>query len=199
MTRRLTILYEDKAEGPVKNYGPHSLLIQAVCDSLGKNAWELKDKITPIPLNGSGNVRKECKRESGRFLGGDGLVFAVYDSDRIGQLVGLGQAACKQQLKAALRGECAWREKLEVVFLERNIETLLEAVCECDPSIPEGLRKEATTGKPRPLERDAILNRAASANPAAREVRDSVRRRVPSFDYLVRKVAAAWMPPAPAP
>ncbi len=186
--RPVTILYEDTVGGPIKDYGPHNFVVQSAGDQLGKNRWEMSH-VTAVPLNGNSNVREACKRERSRFERSGARVIAVYDSDQIGGLIKLAQPWCKLRIRSMLLEQCPWRANLTVVLLERNIETLLEAICSPDPSIvPEELKNKAIHHKKLDA-RDAILNRASQ--PAARGVRDAVRSIVPSFDYLIHKVVNA--------
>lgn len=83
MTRPITILYEDSAaDGALKDYGPHMLVRQCVCDALGKSPWELK-QLEGMPKNGASKIRNECRRFPPQ-IGRDGrVVLAVYDADKI--------------------------------------------------------------------------------------------------------------------
>jgi hypothetical protein len=116
-------------------------------------------------------------------------VIAVYDSDRIHRGVGLPSTACKIQVKAVLKGECIWKERLKMVFLERNIETVVHAVQACAPKIvPEELWRQAVDRKDRNA-RDVILRRAAA--PHQRALRDCILGKVPSLAYLINELKIA--------
>jgi hypothetical protein len=194
MTRPITILYEDSAaDGPVKEYGPHLLVRQCVADRLGKSPWELST-LEGMPRNGASNIVKDCRRVPPQ-IGRDGrLVVAVYDADKIHREVNnlqrevkLPAGACKRDIKPILRAACAWQERLVIVFLEENIETVLEAVCAC-AAVSVELRRLAVERKQR-NERDIVLRKILG--PSDRALRDAVLQRVQSLGYLVDKVAAA--------
>jgi hypothetical protein len=186
----IVILYEDAAVrgGQVKDYGPHLLVRQCVADRLGKQLWELR-QLDANPRNGASNIRLDCKQNPPAIGRAGGRVFAVYDFDQIHQEVKLSSSACKEQLKEVLKKECAWQDRLTIVFLERNIETVVEAVCSCASGrIPEDQRLKAIKHK-RLNARDLILKRVLG--PSDRALREAVLHEVPSFAYLVDKVVAA--------
>jgi hypothetical protein len=194
MMRPITILYEDSAaDGQVKEYGPHMVVKQCVADRLHKSPWELKT-LEGMPRNGASNIIKDCRRVPPQ-IGRDGrLVVAVYDADKIHREVNniqpeakLPAGACKRDMKPVLRAACAWQERLEIVFLEENIETVLEAVCAC-AAVPAELRRLAVERKQR-NERDIVLRKILAPNDRA--LRDAVLQQVPSLGYLVDKVVTA--------
>ena len=49
MTSKVVLLYEDKAVGPAKGYGPHKLVVQCLCDALGVEPWRMGDIVEGIP------------------------------------------------------------------------------------------------------------------------------------------------------
>jgi hypothetical protein len=185
--RPVTILYEDQAlEGEVKNYGPHMLVRQLVCDRLSVNYWELK-QLEGVPKKGASKLRAECCSIRPKF-GRDGrFVFAVYDADKVREQVKLPTTACKPQVKRVLQGESPLGDKLIVVLLEINMETVIEAIFACDPTIPPEQRTDAVRRKSLNA-RDILLKRAALPTAEGRRLRDCVIEAVPSLDYLVRKL-----------
>ena len=187
MMRPITILYEDSAaDGQVKEYGPHMVVRQCVADRLQKSPWELST-LEGMPRNGASNIVKDCRRVPPQ-VGRDGrLVVAVYDADKIHREVKLPAGACKSQIKPVLRAACTWQERLVIVFLEKNIESVLEAVCACT-AIPVELRRLAIERKQR-NERDIVLRKILS--PSDRAVRDAVLLRVPSLAYPIDKLVIA--------
>jgi hypothetical protein len=188
VTRKVTILYEDKVQGVVKEYGPHALVSQCVCDRLNLAPWEMKS-LVPNPRNGNGNVRKDCAQNPPKVARDGGLVFAVYDADRVRELVGLAGTACKADVKTKLLQECPWNDRLRIVFLEKNLETVLRAVRACDPSISSEEQWRRAIERKDLSARDIILKAVASPSPPARALRECVLREVPSLAYLVQKIA----------
>lgn len=193
MTRPVTILYEDSAaDGALKDYGPHLLVRQCVGDLLGKSPWELK-QLEGLPKNGASKIRNECRRFPPQ-IGRDGrVVVAVYDADKIHRETRLPAAACKGQIKEALRVGCSWQERLVVVLLERNIESVVEAVRACAPAIVADEVWGQAVDRKNLNARDVVLRRAAS--PPERALRECVLQRVPSLAYLVHKLVVALSPP----
>jgi hypothetical protein len=181
----VTILYEDSAaDGDVRNYGPHRLVVQCVADRLGVQAWELRT-LTPVPKRSASKLRNECKRIPARFGRDGSWIIAVYDSDRIRPGLGLDSSCCKALVRERLRDECAWGEHLGVVLLERNVESLIEAVQRCSPTlVDEGTWKAALAKKLNA--RDIVLGKAAK--PPQVQIRACVLREVPSLAYLIEVI-----------
>lgn len=90
---------------------------------------------------------------------------------------------CKREMRECLRGGPGAPAAGWVYFLHANTETLLD--------VARHLLGRSSTGKPRPAERDSILQALIAMGP---EARAALRQRVPSFDYIVRKVAALARP-----
>lgn len=174
----VTVLWEDQRGGQIKGFGPHALLVACVADSLGLVPNRLKGLIESHPKKGNGNVIVALRRDLER-LANSGPVVAVFDRDKIPELVNLHQpvADCRRITKERIRNLAPGN--YEVVFLERNIETLIEAVCRV-------LGESAPEQKPRPDERDRILGRAVWASP---DVRRRIRDECPSFSRLVDVMA----------
>ena len=189
MSRKVVVLYEDQVGGVVTDYGPHVLVKQCVCDRLKLDPWSLKT-IAAVPRNGNGNVYKDCASQPPK-IGRDGsFVVAVYDYDHVRDMkqLGLPRAACKRDTREALLKACPWRERLVVVFLDRNIETIIEAICACDPTLAtEDQRRRALVNKDLNA-RDIILRAASAPTPARLALRNCVFQRVPSLQYLVDKL-----------
>jgi hypothetical protein len=73
----------------------------------------------------------------------------------------------------------------ELIFLIRNMETLLDAA-------HDALGESRFGGKPNPDQRDRVLHRIAWGSPQDRQ---RVRDACPSFDRLVVRVARALLNP----
>ncbi|HSO00830.1 MAG TPA: hypothetical protein VLS89_21210 [Candidatus Nanopelagicales bacterium] len=189
MTQPVTVLYEDSAaDGSLKEYGPHLLVRQCVADRLGVESWTLR-QLEGMPRRGASKLRNDCRRIPPQ-VGRDGrVIVAVYDADKIHRDVQLPATACKAQMKEILAAECAWRERLVIVFLEKNLETVLSAIRACSSQlVAEETWQRAVSRKDRNA-RDIILKEAA--RPPNRPLRELVLQRVPSLGYLVGKLSAA--------
>jgi len=191
VTRGVTVLYEDQAQGDIKHYGPHELVMQCVCDRLRVDRWKLKT-LRGVPRNGNGNLYKDCTREPPKLGRDGGFVVAVYDFDRVREMkqLSLHAMACKSETRDALLKKCPWRDRLVVVFLDRNIETVIEAICDCDPGLSTPEQRTRALVKKDLNARDIILGAASAPTPAGLALRNRVFERVPSFGYLVDKLVA---------
>jgi hypothetical protein len=189
VTERVRILYEDS--GDPTEFGPHKLVARYACDRLGVEPWQLRDRLKGDPKRGNANVLKACREDLGKLVKGGWAIVAVYDSDQIGHRIGLPRGACKSQLVARLKQDCEPRDRLVVVLLEENVETLLRAIAAIDPALAPPATLQRALGKDLNC-RDIILAKAAS--PPARAMRDRLAERVPSLAYLVRRVVALLAP-----
>ena len=192
---RITILYEDRCgEGQIREFGPHALVQQCVCDAIGKEPWALKREIIlhGIPKNGATKLRNECRSDRPKF-GRDGShVIAVYDDDRIRDFVKVGAPGCKEQVKHVLRAESRLGDKLQIVLLERNLETVVATICECDPAIAPPEVQDNALRRKKLFDRDIVLKNAAAPTAERRRLRDQLLTRVPSLGYLVNKIVALY-------
>lgn len=195
MIHQLTILYEDRCgDGQIREFGPHVLVQQCVCDALGMESWVLRQQLMVhgIPKNGATKLRSECRSDRPKF-GRDGSdVIAVYDNDRIRDFVKVGAPGCKAQLREALRAESTLKERLVVVLLEENLETVVAAVCACDPAIAPKEVQENAIKRKKVFDRDIVLRRAAAPTAEGKRLREQLQAKVPSLRYLVGKIVAIY-------
>ncbi len=191
-----TVLYEDRAADD-RNFALHRLVVRCVHDTLLERAFALdfvellRDGLRGIPRNSNTKVRTACLRDL-RDLTVDGNhVVALYDSDRVHDLVPTS-GRCKRELTLALREGCSPADQLRVVLLVRNTETLIAALRH--GPVEELVRKdvfERALKKDRNA-RDIVLKAAAKED--LRAVRDALRRSVPSLDYLTAKLVELVVP-----
>lgn len=172
----ITILYEDRQAKGERNYGPHMLLLACVADRLGGSRYALRSRVAPVPLSGDGNVKLKL-REDGADLTAAGRLIAMFDHDRVRACYGLGPRACKSEVLGRIRQEAGG--SAAVVLLIENMESLLAACC-------NALKRPRPATKPRPAERDAILQAAAADGQAA--ARAEILHSIPSFGRLVNTV-----------
>lgn len=174
------ILWEDQRDSAGKSFGPHDLLISCLCDDQeGKfSRWFLNQRVRPNPRKGDGKVLQVLKTQLLR-LEDEGAVCAVFDRDKAHRMWGQEKqpARCRTALLQKIRNDAPGA--YEVVFLEQNVETLLQACAQVLGVTPP-------EDKLKPKERDQMLQRVAYES---REIRMQVRKEVPSFDRLVRKVS----------
>jgi len=190
---RVTILYEDEREPNAKGYGPHALIKQYLADRMGVDPWTISDEeLLGIPKRGNGNVRKACQKDLAKLAASGGTVVAVYDADQAHVLAQLPSGACKSQLIRGLKDGCDPEEKLVVVLLHRNLETVLTTLRACVPSLViDATWDKAIQGK-KLSERDQILVAASKPTEATRAIRGKLCEQMPSLAYLIDKIERAW-------
>jgi hypothetical protein len=194
---RVTILYEDSRDLKTKGFGLHALIKQCVCDVLGKSSWDIPDsELDGNPKNGVSKLRDECRRNMRRFAARSGVAFAVYDDDKIREEIGLPPIACKRDVVKELKDGCDSPDKLHVVLLQRNTESVLHALREIATSLATDSDWDEAINRKRTAQRDAIFNAAASPEPSRCLIRKNLRAMVPSFDRLIMHVARALEGPA---
>lgn len=180
------ILYEDQAAGPIHEYGPHNLVCWLLWDRVREAGsmmrfHEIGARVRAFPKKGVDKVRSACVQDL-RNLANDGsLVIALVDNDRIREHLDLQADACRSRTTAAFCEGCADADRLRVVLLEKNMESVVAAVREALGEVP-------VAGKPTPLERDKILRRICGE--LAADKRRSVASRVSSLSYLIQKIDA---------
>lgn len=197
--RRITLLYEDHADpsGNVTNFGPHNLLVLCALDDLRESGAQAVDyytarreRLVGVPKNGNSKLRAECRRLGATLARGGSPVIAVYDLDKVHHMitdVAVRQRHCKREMRELFQGESDAKDLLHVCFLDRNTETLTDIVAQ--------ILNRPQSGKPSPAERDSLLMAVAQDyDPAALEQRRELRRRVASFDYIVRRVGRLARP-----
>lgn len=196
------VLYEDSLVpgGKPSNYGPHVLLAQCVAERVGALVGRpfgysgrrlIQGGLQANPRKGNATLRDEVFRGLSRLTRGARRVVAVYDRDVIHELVGVADPTCTPAIVGALTPPQADPATLATVLLDANLESLLEALraCGMSPTLPWS---DATRKARGALQaRDRIMHNAAE--PQRRALRDCLMQSMPSFEYLVCKVASAVM------
>lgn len=180
----VTVLWEDRRGGVVTGFGPHELLLACVRDDLRLGPEAIRH-IKGLPCKGNGGLKKQLSVVARRS---HGPVVGVFDWDEVDRLWSPPPPRCKAEIKAKLHGEVA--HPVVLVFLEQNVESLLAVACEV-------LGRDEPVAKPTPDQRDRLLA-PLHCHGSSAEPRRRLREKSPSFDYLVRKVAALARPAAPA-
>ncbi|HYO67524.1 MAG TPA: hypothetical protein VEU33_15720 [Archangium sp.] len=175
----VVILYEDQG-GPRKEFGLHNLVVAMVNDLLANDFWRLRSEALKDGRPSKGNTKLlqklKQRKELERMMGGGRHVIAVFDADR--------PPFTEQEFKEYREAN----ELLHVVLLDRNMETVILAVAECEPSLASELVRSATQQKDHSA-RDSILNRIAYET-HRHAIRDCVKSKVPSLSQLCELVAA---------
>jgi len=184
---RVTILYEDSIGVGIKEFGPHNLVTQCIADQLGRSAWELRKHVFAETKNGVDKLLAALRRDMENYASRVSRVFAVVDGDDVREHLKLKPSACRTLIVTKIKA-CPSPHLLDVVLLERNIETVLSALRTLSPSLVPGPDWTLAIEKKKLMKRDLILNRVAM-NPAHIELRARLLEAVPSFARLVTRVA----------
>ncbi|MBN1612151.1 MAG: hypothetical protein JW940_36305 [Polyangiaceae bacterium] len=181
---QITVLWEDQRGVRAKGFGPHALLVACLVDDEVGTREELSDRLNSIPLKGNGNVLRELRGKAHRILD-SGQLFAVFDRDKTHELWPSKDNVpnCMSGVAARLKQDAPG--DYEVVFLRDNIESLLSAAA-------QALGFPSPANKPTPDERDRLLGQLTWGTAEARR---KTRSTCPSFDRLVRRVAATFQTP----
>lgn len=126
----LKIFYEDQ-RGPRGEFGFHRFICQLVMDrtNLPGTVYEVERKlIEGIPLKGAGNVLKKCRKDLPRLANRVKKVIAVFDQDRLPELLRLSGIPCRPVLRDALLESCNPRGAIEIVLIKQNIESVIKAI-----------------------------------------------------------------------
>jgi len=185
----VTVLYEDARDQKTKGFGLHDLVVQCVCDALGRAPWDVGKMLIGQPKNGANKLRAECQRNMDKLAAKGGWVFAVYDADRIRERIGLTVNACRQSVIDRLKDGCACADHLDVVLLESNLESVLHALRAIYPALEtDETWRRAIEGKKHDA-RDLLFTAAAKPSPLMRPVREALLAQQPSFARLVARIA----------
>lgn len=162
-----------------------------MADRIGGDLWTVAPRIDGNPRKGVDKLVATVRRDWERLRAGGKLVVAVADDDRVRRHLQLapkaGVDAVRQAMVDGLQGhEAGFR----LVLLDRNTETLLEAIASRDPA----LRKLAPSlvGKSH-VDRDRLLAKATYDRTP--EFRARVLQAMPSAGELVDVLTAVVSPP----
>jgi len=151
-----TILYEDQ-RGPRQGFGLHALVKACVFDAINGERHRVEGSLGDHrPLKGVENVLKACRDEF-ELIAADGrTVIAVIDNDQIRRHLKLPRTAADDLVEREIRRGCKAPDRLAIVLLKQNMESVLDAAAACDPGLDSGRIERAIRHKDM-LERDAIL------------------------------------------
>jgi hypothetical protein len=174
------VLYEDK-RGPVKEFGLHAFVLACVADRVGGDRWKLRKLVDGNPRNGVGKLIASCREEAADLCPSGERLFALVDEDRICDHVNVAKSDCRRLVAEAIKEGSTAPDKVDVVLLRQNLETVLAAIGEGGVGDP----KEAIQTKDHTL-RDQLLHRAAAAQD--RGSRDCILEKVQSLERLVERI-----------
>lgn len=175
MTKAI-VLYEDQRLG--RNFGPHELLCGLVADELNEPQHTVAASIKGWPLKGNGTLLKAL-RDPDRWRGiakGPEPILAIVDSDKIRDHIGTKRSS-NQEVEKLIRARCLEPERLTVILLERNLESVVSAIAECDTERALGAETLARAGGKDRHARDELLCQLAKRT-ERRFIRDCVKAKV---------------------
>jgi hypothetical protein len=177
----VTVLYEDQ-RGPRQGFGLHSFVKACVFDVINGERHRVEGMLDGRPLKGVQAVIKAC-REDIDLIAADGrCVVALLDDDAIREQLKLRRTASDAEVDLEIRKGCRAPDRLTVVLLKRNMESVILAAAACDPGL-DAKRIDRAVKYKELLERDAILIEVSRER--ARPLRDCMLGRVPSLQMLV--------------
>jgi len=183
----VTVLYEDQRDRRGEQFGLHRFAMACLFDRVNGLRYDVEARVDAQAKKGAGNLLRAC-REDAALIAADGRrIVAVFDDDHVRDLLGrrlrAGRGAADEEVVSAiLDGANVTAETLQVILLRRSTETVLEAVRDCDPSLPVEQVERAIRRKDLTA-RDLVL--VAASRGERRAVRDCVLAKVPSFSALV--------------
>lgn len=177
--RLATVLYEDKMQaGGGGVFPPHDFVLAMVSDLTGHTVWALRRQIEPNPRNGVAKLIGDLGRTS--LLAGEGLLYVLVDRDRVAEHLRLPKLAAEADVIRAMKARSDAPDKLNVHFLDPNIEGLMRSIEGCAPGVPAPSKKDHNS-------RDLFLKHAAFKLSAA--ARDCVKGKQASLGALVERLA----------
>jgi hypothetical protein len=190
--RKVCVLYEDQ-RGPTKRFGLHELVKACVYDLLGETEpWRVQQALADCrPMKGSAKLLEACRRDIDLIASDGRSVVAVFDNDEIRTDLKLPRNAPDERVVQKIREGGKNTDRLFIVLLKQNMETILEAVRDCDRSVEP--RSIELALKKHMLERDILLTDLTSA--LKRPVRECILEKVPSFRDLVELLCREIRPP----
>lgn len=187
MTLLATILYEDSSSTHARGFGLHRLVVRCVHDRKQGDLGLLLRAFADRPMKSNTKVRTACREERLLLTRTGASLVALYDDDRVRELLHKPKAACKQEVRQALLQECGDDPKLRVVLLVKNTESVL-ATLEQSGLMMTFARTDfhEAIARKSVLKRDEIFHRAADADML--KVREHLCQHLPSFEYLIAKL-----------
>jgi hypothetical protein len=181
--RKVCVLYED-SRGPRQGFGLHELVKACVFDAVNGERPRFEEALKDCrPLKGAPALLKTCRQDVDLIASDGRAVVAVFDNDRIRELLGLPPNATEARVEKEIRKGSTGSDRLSIVLLKQNVESVLKAAKECDPELDDDQLERAVRRKDL-LARDAILRGMSRQQASA--LRDCVLGKNTSLQRLVR-------------
>lgn len=188
----VAVLYEDR-RGDDNAFGLHDLVCQCVVDRMGwtsRTFYDIRKTVVQgIPAGGDSKLLMKCRQDLKIFANKFSRVFALYDEDKVARLIQLTGRACRPAICKQLVEGCEPADKLEVVLLHRNTETVLKVIRDSGlTSIRAKVFAEAIQKRRHSRNmRDRVFTRCALELSVA--ARSRLLNQLPDMDRLVTRVA----------
>jgi len=145
------VFYEDQeVYGLGANFGPHRLLCACVGDRVGIEARRLQSELIHMkPCRGVSRQVTALVQDAPALLARRTAVFAVFDSDRLHEQLGVDASTDP----AAVLVQRGVPPAVRVLLLQRNTETLVDAVLRCEGAGGRMPRKKPAERDPHPQPR----------------------------------------------
>ncbi|MBN2495078.1 MAG: hypothetical protein JXR96_10840 [Deltaproteobacteria bacterium] len=135
-----------------------------------------------------------CREDIQRIAPDGHAVVAVFDDDEVRRLLDIPVDAPAEQVAECIRVQSDGAGQLHVALIEKNIETVIETLIDCDPEEVTAQTARDARGKDRTA-RDLLF--LGASKQAKRAVRDCVIERSPSWKELVEIVIRLLRQPSP--
>jgi hypothetical protein len=187
---RLRILYEDRVGDEQVDFPLHRLVVAAAHDCCeGLELWRLRKRVQGIPKKGRDNVLRDLGRARIHIDAGVYLL-AWLDEDRIREAFPNASRLTRTEVIGLVKAKAsaADPDRVEVFLLDRNLESLLEAL---EQELVDALDHETVhraiekRGSKTVDSRDSCLLHIANSAP----LRALLRGRHQGFDWITRNVA----------
>jgi hypothetical protein len=163
-----TLLYEDQ-RGPTSQFGLHRLVTALVHDRVNGQRHLLEQALDGRPMKGDHKVIDSARYDIDKICSDGRWCIAVLDDDRVRRTLNLPSTATAAEVVDEIRRPCVVPDRLRVVLLDRNVESVLRAIQRCDPELDAVVLERAVERK-EVNARDLIFRMAAGAG--KRSVRD---------------------------
>jgi hypothetical protein len=183
----IVILYEDQ-RGPTKEFGLHKLIEACVFDIVDGQRHLLVRALAGRQSKGDAKLLRVCREDVGDISPKGHPVVALFDNDRVRRLLAMPREAQGATVIEKIKAGCCAPAQLSVFLLEQNMESVVEAAGQCDPSISRAILGEAL--RKNLAARDVVLREACKGDKQG--VRDCILGRVPSLRPLIEQ-CAQWL------
>lgn len=184
----ILVLYED-SRGAKGEFRPHDFFVGCVADSTNGDQHDLKRRARAYPVKGVGKLLSHLRDldDLDHLAPGGAPILAVLDNDHVREHFPPAAGLPASQAAAAIRSSSSHPERLTVVLLEHNMESVVEAMRTCGEKATELIAGALRKGL---NERDQLFGKVAH-DPARKPIRDCVREKMQSAEQIVQAIRAA--------